>query len=121
MEIQVARTPPSLTLWQPPGKQHPAAAGQNKLLVVEFIGNRRTRDLRSGAGVPQSFAIAGIERENVSHGVTSEGDAGIRGQHSRGRTFSDIVAPANFSGLIVDSFDLAPTPDAVVGASPAVG
>jgi hypothetical protein len=64
-----------ITLWQTPGKQHAAAAGHNILPVIEFVGDRRTRDLAAGAGVPESFAIAGIERKNVAVGVAGERDA----------------------------------------------
>ena len=108
-----------LTLRQTPSKQHPATAGQNVLPVIQLIGDRRTRDLAAGAGVPESFAIAAIERKNIAAGVAGERDAGIRSQHAGGCTIPNIVAPANFSCLVVDGLDDAFAPESVVRASPA--
>jgi hypothetical protein len=64
-----------IVLWQTPGKQNPAATGQNILPMVEFIRDRRTCDLAAGAGVPQSCAIAGIEGKSTAAGVAGERDA----------------------------------------------
>src|SRR5450432_3244748 len=67
--------PSLLTFWQTPGKQHPAAAGQDVLPVIQLIGDRRTRDRAAGAGVPESFAIAGVEGKNTAAEVAAERDA----------------------------------------------
>jgi hypothetical protein len=64
-----------LTLRETPGKQHSAAGGQNILPVIQFIGDRRTRDLAAGACVPESFAIIAVEGKNIAAGVAGKGDA----------------------------------------------
>ena len=64
-----------LSFRQTPGKQHPAAAGHNVLPVIQFICDRRTLDRAAGAGVPESFAIAGVEGKNTAAGVAAERDA----------------------------------------------
>jgi len=62
-------------LRQTPGKEHSAAAGDNVLPVIQFIGDRRTHDLTAGAGVPESLAIAAIEGKSIAAGVPGERDA----------------------------------------------
>jgi hypothetical protein len=89
--------------------------------VIQLIGDRRTRDLAAGAGVPESLSIAAIERKNIATGVAGERDAGVRSQHAGGCTIPNIVAPANFSCLVVDGLDDAFAPESVVRSSPALG
>lgn len=74
-DIEMWAWPFLLTLWQTPGKQHSAPAGQNVLPVIQFKGDRRTRDLAAGASIPERFAIITIEGKNIAAGVAGEGDA----------------------------------------------
>ena len=65
-------------LGQTPREQHTSAAGQNELTVIEFIRDRRTCNLPSGTGVPQSLAVAGVESEGSATRVACECQPRIR-------------------------------------------
>lgn len=47
----------SFRLRKCPREQHAAAAGQQVLATVEFVGGRRTRYVRARARVPKRFAV----------------------------------------------------------------
>ena len=71
--------------------------------------------------MPEGFAIAGVESQNIAVRVAGEGQAGIRCQDTCTCTSrAYFVTPADFTGLIVDGFDDAFAPDTVIGACPAV-
>ena len=75
----------------------------------------------AGSGVPQGFAVGGVQGEDVSEGVAGEGEAGVRGQDARARaTGTEFMGPADLAGLVVDGLQNAVAPEAVVGARPAV-
>src|SRR5689334_15252340 len=109
-----------VALRQTPGKENSTAAGYNVLPVVEFIGDGRAVDLTAGAGVPKGFAVGGVEGKNAAGGVAGECEACVRGQDAGRGAFADLVGPTDLAGLIVDGFDRAFAPKAIVCASPAI-
>src|SRR5271156_943807 len=83
-----------------PGEHYGAAAGQKILAAVELVTDWGTDDVRSRARVPKSFAVTGIEYQEVAHGVAGESESGVGGEHAGSGTFgSELVAPADFAGL----------------------
>lgn len=59
--------------WKGPGKQHASAAGKEVLAAVEFVRNGGADDIDTGSGMPESFAIRGVERQEVARGISSKG------------------------------------------------
>src|SRR5436309_11123228 len=92
----------SIWLRKGPRIERTAAADEEILTPVELVGDRTVADF-ADAGVPQRRAITGAQRNRVARGVAREGQPRFRRQHARARrAVAKVVAPANFSGLIVN-------------------
>ena len=107
---------------QRPREHDAAATGEHVLPAIKLIGDGRGLHGRAGSRMPQSLAIGSVERENIAARVTGKGEPAIGGHHAGARAaLANVVAPANFAGLVVDGFDYALAPHAIVGARPAIG
>src|SRR3954469_12157186 len=71
--------------------------------------------------MPQCFSVACIQGQKVAVSVPRKGNAGICSQDTgSGAAWSKFMAPSYFAGLVVNGLDYALTPNAIVGAGPAI-
>src|SRR5579863_6407474 len=70
--------------------------------------------------MPQSLAIAGVERKHIAGTVAGDSEPGVGGHDARTGASSEFVDPIDFAGLVIDGFDLALAPYVVVRARPAI-
>src|SRR5438045_2698387 len=104
---------------QRPGEQYASAAGENVLPAVEFIGDRRALHVLALPGMPERLAVAGAQRKHAALAVAGEDQAGIGGEYARACAVrAQLMSPFDLAGLVVDGFQDAFSPDAVVGAGP---
>jgi len=109
-------------LGQRPGKKNSATGSQQVLAAVQFVGNRRTFHGIAQAGMPEGFPIAGVESQDVAHGVAGKRQSRIGGENSGARAAGpDFVGPADFARLVVNGFDDSFAPQPIVSAGPAIG
>src|SRR3954471_809337 len=69
--------------------------------------------------MPQCFPVRCVERQNTSGRVSCKGQAGVGGQNAcAGTAAAKLMRPTDLAGLIIDGFQYAFTPDAVVRPCP---
>src|SRR5258705_434730 len=72
--------------------------------------------------MPQRFSARGIQGQYVAVRVAGENQSRVGGQHAGARAaWAEIVRPTIFTGLIIDRFENAFAPQAVIGAGPSIG
>src|SRR5438270_2457857 len=103
-----------------PRIQRPAAAYKNVLLFIQLVGDGGVRYMPD-ARMPKRFSVAGAKRQDVSCGITGEGQSRIRGQNSCAcASPAQVVRPAQFPRFIIDRLQLCLSKKAVIRASPAI-
>src|SRR5438128_740810 len=70
--------------------------------------------------MPKSLAVAAIQGESVVSAIARKSETRGCGQHAGPSSLFDVMAPANFSGLIIDGFDHGFAPKSIITASPSV-
>src|SRR5882724_9166377 len=68
--------------------------------------------------MPQRLAVAGPERHHAALRVAREDEARRRGQYARRGAGAKLVGPLDLTGLIIDGFENALAPHAIIGAGP---
>src|SRR5579871_2002603 len=71
--------------------------------------------------MPQGFAVARVEGEEVPNRIARKGQSRVRGKHAGAvPVVASLVPPANPASLVVDGLDHALAPQTIVRPRPAI-